>query len=393
VLAGVAVRGATLFAALGAARPTAATTIEAFAPGASSPTWRAELAGFPGPLAVTGNHLVAALGGAGTVAQLALRGEPGGVLAALDPATGATAWTLAVDATEWATIAALAPTSGGVLVGGTFSGTLRIADQVVSSGGRSDGFVAHVTATGAIAWLRRLGGPGADSVAGVAVAGDRLAIAGTFAAGAELLGQPLAAFDERSVHADAFVAELDLAGALRWSRTFGGKADEAVAGIAIDGAGRVAVAATIRDTVHLGGADLVANGAADGLVAWWLPNGESAATLLLGGDELDGLRAITPAGDHVVVAGFYSGALRLGDRALTAAGGDDAFLVELAPGAVVHTWPVTGDGREEITALASLPGGFLAGVSHTAAARIDNDTLPSPADPMSGAALIQRSLH
>jgi hypothetical protein len=54
-------------------------------------------------------------------------------------------------------------------------------------------------------------------------------------------------------------------------------------------------------------------------------------------------------------------------------------------------WPISGDGREEITALAAIPGGFIAGVAHTAAARIGNDMLPSPTDPMSGAAIIVRT--
>jgi hypothetical protein len=264
----------------------------------------------------------------------------------------------------------------------------------VSSAGRSDGFVAHIAATGAIAWLVRVGGPGADSIAGVAAAGAQIAIAGTFAAGADLLGQPLPAFDERSLHADAFVAELDPGGALVWAQTFGGKADEAVAGVAIHPSGRVAVAATIRDTVHLAGADLVATGPTTGLVAWFLPGGGAGPTLLLGGTELDGLRAITASGDHLVVAGFYSGSLRLGDRTFTAAGGDDAYLVELASsGTIVDAWPVTGDGREEITALAALPGGFLAGIAHTASARLGDAKLPAPADPMSGAALVVHSLH
>ena len=394
-LAGIAARGPTVFASLGAARPVASTAIEAFAPGATAarPTWRTDLAGFGGPLAVSGGIVVAALGGSGTVAGMALRGEPGAAVAGLDASTGSVAWKLAIDATEWAAISSLAATSDGVLVGGSFSGTLRIADRVVSSGGRADGFVARISAAGALGWVIRVGGPGADSVAGVAASGDRIAIAGTFAAGADVLGQPLAAFDERSLHADAFVAELDAAGALRWARSFGGKADEAVAGLAIDHAGRIAVAATIRDTVHLGETDLVATGPSAGLVAWWLPGGNPGPTILLGGSELDGLRGITAAGDHVIVAGFYSGSLHLGDRSVTASGGDDAFLVELAPGAVVRSWPITGDGREEITALASFDGGFLAGLAHTTAARIDDDKLPSPSDPMTGAAIVVRALR
>jgi hypothetical protein len=337
--------------------------------------------------------VLAALGGSGTVAGLALRGEPGAAVAALDAATGATAWTLAVDATDWAVIAAIAPASDGAVIGGSFAGTLRIADRVVSSAGQTDGFVARLTAAGGVAWLIRVGGPGADAVHGVAVAPDRIAIAGTFAPGADLLGEPLVPSNERSPRADGFVAELDPGGGRRWLQSFGGKADEAIAGVAIDAAGRIAVAATIQGTVHVGAVELAARGPADGMVAWWGPGGTALDAARLGGDDFDGLRAIAPAGDRVVVAGFYSGSIALGDRTLTAGGGDDAFAAALdATGRIPAAWSIGGDGREEVTALAAIPGGFVAGVAHTAAARIDRDALPSPADPMSGAAIAVRAV-
>lgn len=418
-LTGVAGDGATVYIALSAAapgRPTATssisptaappatmtdvavastTTIEAIqvARGAS-PVWQAQLDGHGGPLATSGGFVFAALGGTGSAAGLELRGEPGAAVVALGAATGAIAWKLAVDATEWVVIASLAATPDGVLVGGSFSGTLRIGASVVSSAGRADGFVARLTGAGGVAWLVRFGGPGADAVQGVAAAGDRIAIAGTFAAGAELTGQTLPPYDERSLNSDGFVAELDGAGKMRWAQTFGGKPDDTVAGVALDARGRIAVAATVRDTVHVGASDLVASGPADGMVAWWVPGGVAGAAVLIGGADFDGLRAIAAVGDHVVVAGFYSGALRLGDRSLTAAGGDDAFLAELdASGAVVEAWPVGGEGREEVTALAAIPGGFVAGIAHTADARLGAESLPPPRDPMGGAAILVRSVR
>jgi hypothetical protein len=226
-------------------------------------------------------------------------------------------------------------------------------------------------------------------VQGVAAAGDQLAIAGTFSGTADLFGKPLVPADERSPASNAFVAELDATGAPRWVDTFGGQADQSIAGVAIDARGRIAVAATARDTVHVGGGDLVANGLADGLVAWWAKGGARGAAVLIGGADFDGLRAIAAAGDHVIVAGFYSGSLRLGDHSLVAAGGDDAFLAELdAAGRVIAAWPISGDGREEVTALTAIPGGVVAGVAHTAAARVGSDALPSPHDPLSGAAIV-----
>jgi len=402
-LTGVAATPTMMFAALtrrassagAASGPTQRAVIEARSverPDAIA--WRAELDGYGGPLAVAGGNIVAGLGGTHAVGGLELRGEPGAAVVALDAATGAVVWKLAVDATDWSVIASVAAAPDGVLVGGSFTGTLRIADRVVSSGGKADGFVARLTAVGGLAWLIRLGGPGADGVQGVAIAGDRVAIAGTFSAGADLLGQPLSAYDDRSLAADGFVAELDAGGARRWVQTFGGKGDEAVAGVAIDAAGRIAVAASVRETVHIAGADHVVAGAGDGLVAWWSPGGSAGTVTLLGGTDFDGLRAIAAAGDRIVVAGFFSGALRLGDRSLTAGGGDDAFLAALdASGSVVTAWPVTGPGREEVAALSAIPGGFIAGITHTADASVGGDALPAPRDPLSGAALVVRGVH
>ncbi|HEX2687920.1 MAG TPA: hypothetical protein VHN14_14935 [Kofleriaceae bacterium] len=406
-LSGVAGDGTAVFAVFSSAMPAAHSTIEALAMSrlpsppqgaqpsaqisAPAPVWHSELGGTGGPLVRSGHVVVAALGGTGAVAGLELRGEPGAAVVALDAATGAVAWKLAIDATEWSVIAALAAAGDGVLVGGSFSGTLRIGARVVSSAGKSDGFVARLTAAGDVAWLVRVGGPGADAIQGVASSGDRIAVAGTFAAGADLRGLRLPPYDERSPSADGFVAELDAAGVPRWAQSFGGKTDDAVAGVTIDGQGRVVVAASARDTVHIVGMDLVANGLADGLIAWWLPGGGGGTAVLLGGADFDGLRAIAPAGDHVVVGGFYSGSIHLGDRVLTARGGDDAFLAVLdASGAVVASWPVSGEGREEVTALAAIPGGFVAGVTHTAAAAVGSDALPAPHDPLSGAAIVVR---
>ena len=349
--------------------------------------WSAKLDGTVGPLAAVGPLVVA------TISQgpPALRGQPGAALDALDAATGQPRWRVALDATDWAVIATIAPAPDGVLVGGSFAGTLRAADHVVSTAGRSDGFVAKLTPAGAVAWLVRLGGPGADAVLGVAAAQGKVAIAGTFAAGAELGGVPLPPYNPRSPFADAFAASLDPGGARVWSATFGGKDDDAVAGIAVDTAGRYVVAATARDTVDVGSSQLAVQGAADGLVAWINPDGTKGPAVLIGGLDFDGLRAIAPVGDHVVVGGFFSGRMDLAGRTVTAGGGDDSFLAVLdGSGAVTDAWQVGGEGREEIVQLATIPGGFVAGVAHTAAARVGETALPSPADPMTGAALVVR---
>ncbi|HET9989474.1 MAG TPA: hypothetical protein VFQ65_13175 [Kofleriaceae bacterium] len=403
-LRGVAGDGARVIIARG---DLASSEIEARS--GATIAWHVTLPASAGALAMLPKHVAVAISARGSItgigAALQLHGEPSAAIVALDAATGAIAWRVPFDATEFAMITSLAPLdTGGLVVGGTFSGTLRVGDattrgaqnangtrDVVSSAGKSDGFVATLTADGRLAWIVRVGGGGADAVQGVAAHGDRIALAGTFSPGAELLGEPLAAFDERLPFADGFVAELDTTGARRWVQTFGGKDDDAVSGVAIDSKQRVAVAATIRDTIRLDGKDLAARGDADGLVAWFSPAGEPGATTILGGTGFDGVRAIAAVDDRVVVAGFFHGAIALGKRALDSNNGDDSFFAIVDAGGGVETsWHVAGPGREEITALSAVPGGFVAGIAHTAELAIDDAKLPAPADPASGAAVIGR---
>jgi len=307
-----------------------ATTIQA-------PGWRAELAGSGGPLARAGALVIAAVTGGG-------QGSPAGTIAALDATSGAVRWRRAIEASDWVIVTALAGLADDALVAGSFSGTLRIQDSVVSSGGRADGFVARLTARGEVAWLVRVGGPSADAVQGVAATGDRIAIAGTFGAGADLLGAALPAADEKSPLADGFAAELAPDGTRRWSATFGGKAEDAVAGVAIDGAGRVVVAATARGSVVAGGGELAVQGPADGLLVWFERGGEKSDALLVGDPGFDGLSAIVAVHGRIVVAGFR---------------GDGSFLASYDGTRKLASWPVSG----EVTALAALPHGVLAGVA------------------------------
>lgn len=352
--------------------------------------WQRAIDGAGGPLARTGAVVAAVVSGSGAAAELALRGDPGSVIVALDAATGAPRWRLAVDASAWALVTAIAPTTDGFVIGGAFAGTLRIGDHVVSSAGKSDGFVARISATGAPAWLVRAGGGFADGVAAVAAAGDRIAIAGTIGPDAELHGAPLPVRDERSPAADVFVAELDGRGARRWSATFGGAGDDAVGGIAIDGRGRIAVATTLRESVRINLAEVIVEGPGAGVVTYFAADGAAGPSVVLGGPALAGTSALAAAGDHVVVAGFFAGTIRVGRETVRAAGGDDAYLAELDGGRVVRVLPVAGPGREEVPAVVAVPGGWIAGVAHTAGATVDAATLPSPADPMAGAAVLVR---
>lgn len=359
--------------------------------------WGLAIGGTVGQLSRNGDLLAFAIVSTGQVVTattplIDLRGSPGSVLVGVRASTGAIEWMLPIDASEWSVITSLAPLEDGVLVGGTFSGTLRAADKIVSSAGKLDGFVARVDGTGRARWLIRVGGANADAVTGVAAAGSRVAITGTFATGAELQGEPLVATDDKSPSTDVFVAELDGKGARVWSATFGGPRDDSSAGVAIDGRGRLAVAATVREHLKVDVLDYAVRGPSDGVLVYYDRKGSPGPAIPLGGDALDGLHAITAAGERIVVGGFYAGSMRIGTQTISASG-DDAFLASFDGARVTGVWAVAGDGREEIVALAPVPGGFVAGIGHTAAAKFDGRVLASPKDPASGAGVVVRGVR
>ncbi|CAN5897245.1 hypothetical protein BH11MYX2_BH11MYX2_22990 [soil metagenome] len=415
-LRGAASDGTTVFVSLSKATergpiapnngtPPPTFTTEISARRGSTAAWTSKLDGRGGPLVLmpsdvsTSGHVspplvIASLAGSGMVAGAPVRGEPGAAIVALDPTSGTVTWRTALESNEWVTITTMCPRpEGGAMIGGAFSATLRVSDKVVQAGGRSDGFLLALSAKGTVDWLWRMGGTGADTVQGVAVRDGVIAVAGVYMNDAELGGISLPAFEETTPNPDAYVASLDeKTGKRVWAQSFGGLGLEEVAGVVIDEDHNVVVAATVRGPLLInGGNAMTTEGPAAGLVAWWNHDGKARASVLLGGTDFDGLRAITAVGKRVIVGGFYSGSMRLGGTSISAGGGDDAFLAALdATGSVVTTWPASGPGREELVTLSSIPGGFLVGATYTATANIAGAQVSAPTDPLSGAAVAIR---
>lgn len=381
-LRGIAADGRGIFALLAV---DAATEVDAYRT-ATQRAWRRDLAGRPTAIGRTGDAVVVGIATDGP-------SGPGAAVTALDAATGSPRWQLGLPANQWALITAVASYGADAIIGGTFSGTLRAGSRVVTSAGKTDGFVARLTNSGEVAWLIRVGGANADGVFGVAATANRLAITGSFTAGAELLGEPLVAADDRSLRSDVFVAELTGDGKRLWSASFGGKLDDSPAGIAIDGKGRIAVAATVRDSLHINVADIKVDGESDALTTYFAPDGTAGPTVVFGGPGADAARAIAAVGERIVVGGQFTRTLRAGRDAITASGGDDAFIAVLEHGQVASLAAAGGPGREELVGLVGQPGGFIAALAHTAGLTLAGARVAAPADPMTGGAIISRALE
>ncbi|MCB9563588.1 MAG: hypothetical protein H6708_24585 [Kofleriaceae bacterium] len=350
----------------------------------------------PGAVAISGDLVVAALAADGAIdlggATVALRGQPGAVLWGLGAGDGEPRFTVPIGATDWVVVRDLAGLPGGdVAVAGSFTGTLRLGDRVVSSAGSTDGFVARVGGDGTPRWLIRIGGADGDGVSGVAAAPDGVAVAGTFAGEAEIRGVALTSLDD-TILPDGFVASLDGDGGVRWARTFGSSEDDQVAGVAVTPGGVVAVAATIRGVgAAIGDRGVMVRGLADAVVVAWDAAGTRRLTRVIGGQDLDTASAIAAVGDELVVGVTYAGTVALDSTTLTADGGDGAAIVVLdGRGEIRRALDVAGPGRETVAALAGTPAGFAAVIRHTAGATLDGATLAAPADPYGGGAILVR---
>ena len=343
-------------------------------------TWRVAIPAAGGAVAASGDLVAAAIHGTGAIDGLALglRGDPGAAIVGLAASDGARRWLVGVGATSWARVRAVVAYGDGVAIAGSFAGTLRIGDRVVSSAGDSDGFWAVLDRAGAVQRLARMGGLGADAIAGLAALPDgALAIAGTYAGPAELDDvalPPLYTGD----FGDGFVAVVETGGAMRWARSWGNAGGDACAGVVATDDG-VAVAATVRGVVDVAGRRVDAHGGADGLVAFFNHTNAVRGTILVGGSDFDGLTAIAGQGDRVVVGGWFSGTLDGPGGALVAAGGDDALLAVVTPDGVAALEAVSSDAAATVRAVATDATTWAAAVSTTGAARYHGRDLAGPA--------------
>ncbi len=146
-----------------------------------------------------------------------------------------------------------------------------------SYGGGNDAFVAKVNANGTLAWSSYLGGSGYDDGLGIAIDGTANAwVTGRTESIGWTNGGFDTSFDGRS---DAFVAKISADGTLAWSTYLWGSAWDAGHGIAIDGSGNAwTTGATSSSGCASGGFDTSYNGGAldayvlkinaDGMLAW-----------------------------------------------------------------------------------------------------------------------------
>ncbi|XXT15987.1 hypothetical protein WME94_37645 [Sorangium sp. So ce429] len=226
---------------------------------------------------------------------------------------------------------ALAAGGGGfAILGGEFQGSLDLGAGQVATGAEQDIFVARIEADGAVAWALPLIDEGQGSLQALAVDPEgEVAVTGELAGVMSAAGLTAAA-------PRGFVIKLDAAGAVRWGTLLPpGRPQD----IAVSAAGEVVVASAVAEP---GGSDVaVSRLNAAGALLW---------TRAFGGEgtqEPTGV-AVDGRGD-VLLTGSFEAEVQFGEEAprLSSAGMSDVFLAKLDERGDHIASLAFGDGRQQ----------------------------------------------
>src|SRR5688500_4139584 len=150
-----------------------------------------------------------------------------------------------------------------VVVVGNFLDNLTIAEFKHKAAGSDDMFAAAFKTDGTPIWLFTAGSIDSDGANTIVATPDGgWLIGGSFS--------DIATFGKQSVKSkggfDAMLLKLAASGDMEWVKAFGGKHNDSIRHLAVDGQGNIYVQGTFRDTSEWGGKPLTAGGAATDIV-------------------------------------------------------------------------------------------------------------------------------
>ncbi len=185
---------------------------------------------------------------------------------------GAPRWSRRVGAAsvDWAQAVAV-DALGNLYLTGYYQGVVDFGGGALTAPTGTDGFVASYTAGGGHRWSRRFGG--ATGVFGTAIGyGVKTDPAGNVVIGGLFGGNVDFGNGLRTSAGlgDMFLASYTTAGTPRWSRRIGGRGDDAVRAIAVDGRAAVYAVGAFDDTVDFGFGAVASVGEGDGFVYQFL---------------------------------------------------------------------------------------------------------------------------
>ncbi len=217
--------------------------------------------------------------------------------------------------------------NGDLIIGGRFGDTIAFDDQMLTSTGSTDAFIAGLDGSdGSHRWSFSLGGEMGDVLTDVAIAEDGESFAiGRFEGRATLDSTAYTSVGQF----DHLLLQIDSSGALSSVAQVGGADEEILRTITLDSAGAPYVAAEFRGVIDIGLGAIDAEGRRDLMtVAYdrdWTPRwahvmkSSGGAAYALAIDETN----------VVHVGGLFTGGIEVGEEFVGSLGGNDGFYFSL----------------------------------------------------------------
>ena len=246
-------------------------------------------------------------------------------------------------------------TDGSVVLAGLFANAIDFGAAELPSAGATDAFWVKLSPAGQYQQSAAYGGTGADAARGLAIDGDgNIILCGSFENTINFgtSSHPSAGF------VDAFVAKIDPAGTVLWSRAFGSTAHEYASAVGVDGNGNILVGGFFQGQLSFDSHTVTAVDALDVFVAKLDPNGATLWAEQFGstGDDMLYELAVDPSG-AAFIGGRFPTAITFTEP-LTSAGGGDVFVAKLDPTGNPVFGKGFGDGaEEELFGVAAAPDG------------------------------------
>lgn len=151
---------------------------------------------------------------------------------------------------------------GEIYICGRYDTSFTFGSTTLPGFGGLDGFLAKLSPTGGLVWIKSLGGQGYDAALDLSLsAGGDVVVSGYFQGAADFGGLALSASD--SLDQDAFVARFDANGNAIWAKRLGGLGLDKATSVEVDATDYIWVQGAFTGAAWFGQEKLVSNGGED----------------------------------------------------------------------------------------------------------------------------------
>lgn len=196
--------------------------------------------------------------------------------------------------------------SQNVYIAGTFQGVVDFGSGAQMSGGESDGFVLKLDKDGGFEWMRPLAGSGRAISRAVVTLDAGVVIAGSFLGSMVVDGATYTSTGPE----DGFILKLSASsGATSWIKTLVGPFSQGVMSATADNANNLVFVGFFADTVDFGGGPRTSSGGFDGFLLKLSSEGAFVLSESFGGPEHsdEATTVAVDAANNIFIAGVFGG--------------------------------------------------------------------------------------